>query len=172
VTGPTILALQADSAWFVIVAVSLVTLPAVVLLRRLIDRPGGLASGILLSLPLVLPLVAAVLYGHPVLPEVAILQPAVQAMLEDPSKAGPLMFLRAGGRVLIPYSLAASTGPWLLVVGGAATVFMLLRRVRNQTEPGRGTWCRPPNHAAPARDYRGVRRFRRPGVHPALPQPY
>ena len=127
-TGPTILALQADSAWFVIVAVSLVTLPAVVLLRRLIDRPGGLASGILLSLPLVLPLVAAVLYGHPVLPEVAILQPAVQAMLEDPSKAGPLMFLRAGGRVLIPYSLAASTGPWLLVVGGAATVFMLLRR--------------------------------------------
>jgi Zn-dependent protease with chaperone function len=128
VTGPTILALQADSAWFVIVAVSLVTLPAVVLLRRLIDRPGGLASGILSTLPLVLPLVAAVLYGHPVLPEIAVLRPALQAMLEDPSKAGPLMFLRAGGRVMIPYALAASTGPWLLVVGGGATIFMLLRR--------------------------------------------
>ena len=80
-TGPTILALQADSAWFVIVAVSLVTLPVVLLLRRLIDRPGGLASGILLSLPLALPLVAAVLYGHPVLPEIAVLRPALQAVL-------------------------------------------------------------------------------------------
>ena len=128
VTGPTILALQADSAWFVIVAVSLVTLPVVLLLRRLIDRPGGLASGILLSLPLALPLVAAVLYGHPGLPEVAVLRPALQAVLENPSKAGHLLFLRAGGRVLIPYALAASTGPWLLVIGGAATVFMLLRR--------------------------------------------
>ena len=127
-TGPTILALQADSAWFVIVAVSLVTLPVVLLLRRLIDRPGGLASGILLSLPLALPLVAAVLYGHPVLPEIAVLRPALQAVLENPSKAGPLMFLRSGGRVVIPYALAASTGPWLLLVGGAATVFMLLRR--------------------------------------------
>ncbi|HZJ50878.1 MAG TPA: M56 family metallopeptidase [Actinomycetota bacterium] len=127
-TGPTILALQADSAWFVIVAVSLVTLPAVLLLRRLIDRPGGLASGILLSLPLVLPLVAAVLYGHPVLPEIAVLRPALQAVLENPSKAGHLMFLRAGGRVMIPYALAASTGPWLLLIGGSATVFMLLRR--------------------------------------------
>jgi len=128
-TGPTILALQADSAWFVIVAVSLVTLPAVLLLRRLIDRPGGLASGILLSLPLVLPLVAAVLYGHPGLPEIAVLRPALQAVLENPSKAGHLMFLRAGGRVVIPYALAASTGPWLLFIGGAATIFMLLRRV-------------------------------------------
>ncbi|MDQ3660147.1 MAG: M48 family metalloprotease, partial [Actinomycetota bacterium] len=127
-TGPTILALQADSAWVVIVAVSLVTLPVVLLLRRLIDRPGGLASGVLLSLPLVLPLVAAFLYGHPVLPEIAVLRPALQAVLENPSTAGHLMFLRAGGRVVIPYALAASTGPWLLLVGGAATVFMLLRR--------------------------------------------
>lgn len=127
-TGPTILALQADSAWIVIVAVSLVTLPTVLLFRRLIDRPGGLASGILLSLPLALPLVAAVLYGHPVLPEIAVLRPALQAVLEDPSKAGQLLFLRAGGRVVIPYALAASTGPWLLLVGGAATTFMLLRR--------------------------------------------
>ena len=127
-TGPTILALQADSAWFVIVAVSLVTLPAVLLLRRLIDRPGGLASGVLLSLPLVLPLVAAVLYGHPVLPEIAVLRPALQAVLENPAKAGHLMFLRAGGRVVIPYALAASTGPWLLLIGGAASVIMLVRR--------------------------------------------
>jgi Zn-dependent protease with chaperone function len=128
--APTILSVQADSAWAVILTVSLVALPAVLLLRRLINRPGGLASGLLLSLPLVLPLVAALMFGHPLLPEIAVLRPAVNAVV-DGSGGGldHLVLLRdSSGRFVIPYALAASTGPWLVALGGLISSMMLLRR--------------------------------------------
>jgi Zn-dependent protease with chaperone function len=128
--APTILALQPDSPWVVIVVVSFVTVPVVALLRRLIKRPGGVASGLLLALPLVLPLVAGALYGHPVLPEVAVLRPAIAALQGSGRGLGHLMLLRdPGSRVVIPYSLAGSTGPWLLVLGASLSSVLLLRRL-------------------------------------------
>ena len=42
--SPTILALETDSAWVVVLAVSAVTLIAALILRRLIGRPGGLVA--------------------------------------------------------------------------------------------------------------------------------
>ncbi|MGH2820048.1 MAG: hypothetical protein ACRDJ5_05285 [Actinomycetota bacterium] len=44
--SPTILAVETDSAWAVVLVVSLVTLPTVLVLRRLINRPGGAAAGL------------------------------------------------------------------------------------------------------------------------------
>lgn len=128
--APTILALQPDSPWVVIVVVSFVTLPVVVLLRRLIKRPGGVASGLLLALPLFLPLVAGALYGHPMLPEVAVLRPAIAALQSSGRGLGQLMLLRdPGSRVVIPYALAGTTGPWLLVIAASLSSVLLLRRL-------------------------------------------
>ncbi len=45
--APTIVTIETNSAWVVIVAVSLVTFPIALFLRRLIDRPGALASSLL-----------------------------------------------------------------------------------------------------------------------------
>jgi Zn-dependent protease with chaperone function len=127
--APTILALQPDSPWVVILVVSFVTFLLVLALRRLIGRPGGLASGLLLILPLALPLVAGLLFGHPGLPEIAVLRPAVAALRGPGRSLEHLMLLRdAGSRIVIPYALAGSTGPWLLVVAGFVSSVMLLRR--------------------------------------------
>ena len=73
--APTLLAVETNSAWVVIPLVSLVSFLAAVLLRRIINRPGGFMSGLLLVLPLVLPIVAAIVYEHGVLPEIAVMQP-------------------------------------------------------------------------------------------------
>ena len=80
--APTVLALETDSAWAVILAVSAGTLVAAVVLHRLIARPGGLASAALLATPLVLPLAAAAAYERALLPELAVLRPAGEVMLE------------------------------------------------------------------------------------------
>ncbi len=127
--APAILALETDSAWVVILAVSLVTLLAVIVLHRLIGRPGGLASGILLSLPLALPLVAGVIYEQAVLPEVSVLQPAGRAVLEQSEKLMHLLLVDAGrGRDFVLYALTGSAGPYLVLIGGFVSSFMLLRR--------------------------------------------
>ena len=126
---PTILALETDSAWVVILAVSIVTLPAAIILRRLINRPGGLASGLLLSLPLVLPLLAAILYEQAVLPEIAVLKPAGQALLDNGSGLMHLLLVDGPDGTLTPYALTGSAGPWLLLIGLGASSFMLMRRV-------------------------------------------
>jgi Zn-dependent protease with chaperone function len=126
--APTILAVETDSAWIVIVAVSLVTLIAAVILRRLIGRPGGLSSGILLALPLLLPLVAAVAYERAVLPEFAVLQPAGAALWDRSKDLLHLLYLsdgRGGGTL---YALVGSFGPWIVFVGLSVSSFMLLRR--------------------------------------------
>ncbi|MGH2806315.1 MAG: M56 family metallopeptidase [Actinomycetota bacterium] len=128
--APTILSVETDSAWVVILGVSLVTFFAALVLRRLITRTAGLASGIFLSLPLVLPLLAAVVYEHEVLPEIAVLQPAGRALRERSSELLHLLLLSdsASGTV-VPYALSGSAGSWLVTFGIAVSSFMLLRRV-------------------------------------------
>lgn len=129
--APTIVAIEANSAWVVILAVSLVTLPAALVLRRVIDRPGALASSLLLGLPLGLPLVAAVFFQESVLPEVSVLRPFAPRMVESADwSVLHLLFLPDGTRdSLIPYVFSGAPGRWLLLLGGAASSFMLLRRL-------------------------------------------
>ncbi|MDQ4026175.1 MAG: M56 family metallopeptidase [Actinomycetota bacterium] len=128
--APAVLALETDSAWVVIVVVSLVTLAAALLLRRLINRPGGVLSGLLLGLPLALPLVAAVFYEHALLPEVSVLRPAGSALLDGSgSLFHLLLFQDQATHTVTPYALSGSAGPWILLAGGLVTSFMLVRRV-------------------------------------------
>jgi Zn-dependent protease with chaperone function len=128
--APAILALETDSAWVVILVVSLVTLVAVMILHRLIGRPGGLAAGILLSLPLALPLVAGLMYEQAVLPEISLLQPAGRAVLEGSETLMHLLLVDNGrGRDFALYAVTGSAGPYLVLIGGAVTSFMLLRRL-------------------------------------------
>lgn len=127
--APTILALETDSAWVVILAVSLVTLVAAWLLRRLIRRPGGVASGLLLASPLVLPLIAALVYEQAVLPEIRVMSPASEALFQRSSELMHFLLLSDGQGTTIPYELSGSVGPWLLLFGIAFSSFMLIRRV-------------------------------------------
>ena len=127
--SPPVLAIEGDSAWIVILAVSLVTLGAVGLLRRLIRRPGGLASGVLLSLPLLLPLVAAVSFDHAAFPVVALLRPADPTLFRESTGFLHLLFLAdEGGRVVSAYTLSVMAGAWMLWIGVAASSVMLVRR--------------------------------------------
>lgn len=129
--APTIVAIETNSAWVVILAVSLVTFPAALLLRRLIDRPGALASSLLLGLPLGLPLVAAAVFQKSVLPEVSVLQPLGPELFVKPDwSLLHFMFVAdesSGG--LVPYVFSGSPGRWLLMLGMAVSSFMLLRRL-------------------------------------------
>lgn len=128
--APAVLALETDSAWVVILAVSVVTLAAALLLRRVINRPGGVLSGILLGLPLVLPLVAALAYEHALLPEIAVLRPAGSALLErSDDLLHLLLFQDQQTHAVTPYALTGSAGPWILLAGALVTSFMLVRRV-------------------------------------------
>jgi Zn-dependent protease with chaperone function len=125
---PTMVTIQVDSAWLVVLAVSLVTLPVVVLLRRLISGAGGSIPGLLLLIPLVLPLVAAMMFQHGVLPEISVLKPAASALLEPSTEVQHLLLLD-GGKLVIPYALTGSAGPWLILFGGALSTVMLFRRL-------------------------------------------
>jgi Zn-dependent protease with chaperone function len=128
--APAVLALETDSAWVVILAVSVVTLVAALVLRRIINRPGGVLSGILLGLPLVLPLVAALAYEHALLPEVAVLRPAGSALLDRSGDLLHLLLLQdQQTHAVTPYALTGSAGPWILLAGALVTSFMLVRRV-------------------------------------------
>lgn len=125
---PTMVTIQVDSAWLVVLAVSFVTLPVVVLLRRVISTFGGSTPGILLLIPLLLPLVAALLFQQTVLPEISVLKPAASALLH-PSEEVYQLLLLDGGKVVIPYALTGSAGPWLILFGASLSSFMLLRRL-------------------------------------------
>ena len=126
--SPTILAVEVDSAWVVVLVVSLTTLVATALLRRFISRPGGIASGLLLSLPLLLPLVAAIIYQGGVLPEVTVLKP-LSSMVQDRSESLlHLLFLSDGNGQAALYAFSGSPGAWIFVIGLAVTSFMLARR--------------------------------------------
>lgn len=126
---PTILALETASAWVVILTVSCVTLVAALVLRRLIGRPGSFASGILVTLPLVLPLVAAGVYARQLLPEVEVLAPAGRAFLHQSQELPQVILLSERGDLVIPLAVEGSAGPWLLVFGLAVSSFMLVRRL-------------------------------------------
>ncbi len=126
--SPTIVALEINSAWIVILAVTLITLPVTLLLRRLIARPGGLASGVLMLIPLALPLVAAVAYAQAVLPEVTVLKPAAMALMEKPEELLHLLWL-SDGRGATPYAFVGSAGPWLLLFGLVVSSIALIRRL-------------------------------------------
>lgn len=127
--APPVLAIEGDSAWIVILAVSAVTLPAVLLLRRVIGCSGGLASGLLLSLPLVLPLIAALSFDHAAFPVVALLHPAEPTMFQEPNGLLHLLFLAdERGRVLTAYTLSVTAGAWMLWIGLSVSSFMLVRR--------------------------------------------
>lgn len=128
--APAVLALETDSAWVVILAVSVVTLVAALLLRRLINRPGGVLSAVLLCLPLVLPLVAALAYEHALLPEIAVLRPAGSALLDRSGNLFHLLLLQdQQTHAVTPYALTGSAGPWILLAGALVTSFALVRRV-------------------------------------------
>ncbi len=145
--APTIVAIETNSAWVVILAVSLVTLPVALFLRKLIDRPGALASSVLLGLPLVLPLVAAMAFQRSVLPEVSVLRPLSPGAVTGADwNVLHFLFVRDGsGKGLVPYVFSGGPGKWLLLVGLSFSTFMLFRRlagaillqrlVRRCTEP-------------------------------------
>jgi Zn-dependent protease with chaperone function len=124
--APAILAVEMDSAWVVVIAVSLVLLPVTLVLRRLIRRPGGLLSSLLLVLPLGLPVVAAVLYHGGVLPEVAVLRPVTAGL--SPGGSGHFLWLGDRAGVGIPYSVSGSAGRVMLLIGLTASSLMLARR--------------------------------------------
>lgn len=129
--APTIVAIETNSAWVVILAVSLVTMPVALLLRRLIDRPGALASSFLLGLPLALPLVAALSFQKSVLPEVSVLRPLGPELFEKPDwNLLHFMFVADGrGKGLVPYVFTGAPGRWLFLLGVTFSSFMLLRRL-------------------------------------------
>lgn len=127
--APTILALETDSAWVVIMAVSLVTLLASLIVRRIFTRPGGLSSGLLLALPLALPIIAAVVYEHALLPELAVLQPAGSAVLDRSSQLLHLLMLSDGSDTVTIYGVTGSAGRWIFLLGAGVASFMLLRRL-------------------------------------------
>lgn len=129
-SGPTIVAFETDSAWVVILAVSLVTLVVVGVLQRAIRRPGGFASGALLVLPLVLPLVAAVVYQQAVLPEISVLKPPVSALSDGSGSLLHLLLVaNEEGKGFTLYALSGSAGPWVLLFGLLMSSFMVVRRI-------------------------------------------
>lgn len=127
--SPTVLAIEGDSAWIVILAVSTATLFAVSVLRKLIRHPGGLASGALLSLPLVLPLVAALSFDHAVLPVVAILRPISNELLNQSSDLFHVLFMSHEKNVVTAYALYETAGAWMLWIGLTVSSLMLIRRL-------------------------------------------
>ena len=127
--APTILSVETDSAWVVIIGVSLVTFFAALLLRRLIARPAGVVSGVFLSLPLIVPVLAAIVFEHEALPEVAVLQPAGEALRQRSGELLHLLLLAdSNAKVVTPYALTGSAGSWLVGIGVAVSSFMLVRR--------------------------------------------
>lgn len=126
--APTIMAIETDSAWVVILAVSVVTMPAALLLRRLIDRPGAFSSSLLLGLPLALPLLAAMFFQKSVLPEVSVLRAFGPELFDKPDWNLLHFMFVSDGQGLVPYVFSGAPGRWLLILGLSVTSFMLLRR--------------------------------------------
>lgn len=143
---PTVFALETDSAWVVILAVSAVTLVGTFAARSLLRRPAGLASGLLLVMPLVLPLVAAAAYAKAALPEIAVLRPMSPALLHEKRGLLHLLFLHDRQHdVVTPYALIGGAGRWIVIVGVVVSGFMLIRRFVGRVILHRVfRRCRPP----------------------------
>jgi Zn-dependent protease with chaperone function len=107
----------------------LTTLVATILLRRAISQPGGIASGLLLCLPLLLPIVAALIYQGGVLPEVTVLKPISAVVEERSENLLHLLFLSDGNGQAALYAFYGSAGTWIFFIGAAVSSVMLLRRI-------------------------------------------
>lgn len=95
----------------------------------MIRHPGGLASGILLSLPLVLPLIAALSFDHAALPVVAILRPISNELLNQSSDLFHVLFVSHDKNVVTAYALYETAGAWMLWIGLSVSSVMLVRRL-------------------------------------------
>ena len=126
--APPVIAIEGDSAWIVMLTVSFVTLIGVLIMRRLIDRPGRLASGLLLCLPLVLPLIAAVSFDHAAFPVIAVLQQVDESVLRETSGLLHVLWTRSPDGGFVPYALSDAAGAWMLWIGVSVSSFMLIRR--------------------------------------------
>lgn len=131
-SAPTLL-IEPTSAWAVILAVSLVTLPVVLLARRMMRGGGGAAASILLTLPLALPLLVAVMYERGIFPEIALLRPAgpmLKDLAQNPESLKQLLFMSDGSsQRVVPYLLSGSVGGLIVLIGASISAFMLLRRL-------------------------------------------
>lgn len=95
----------------------------------MLTRPGGVASGLLLVLPLVLPLIAAFVYQSGVLPEISVLKPAGAGFVEgSDALLRVLRITDSESGTSAFYAISGSPGAWLIVFGFAVTSFMLARR--------------------------------------------
>jgi Zn-dependent protease with chaperone function len=145
----TMVAIEPGSAWLVISSVSLATFPAVVLVRRLIRGPGGVACALALGLPLLLPLVAAIVYWSTALPEVVVLRPAVPALLQ--SSGGPLQVVFIGqdpAKVVVPYVFSTSSRAVALALTGALCCYAGIRQLSGRVFVSRLLGrCRAPRTA-------------------------
>lgn len=126
--APPVIAIEGDSAWIVMIAVSLVTLIGVLFMRRVIDRPGRLASGFLLCLPLVLPLIAALSFDHAAVPVVAVLQQVDESVLRDTNELICCLWTPSASGGFVPHALSDAAGAWMLWIGISVSSFMLIRR--------------------------------------------
>lgn len=126
--SPTVFTLETDSAWVLILGVSLVTLVAALVLRRVLARPGGVGSGLLLLTPLVLPLVAGLIYQRGILPEISVMRPFGSALFDSSEQLFHLLMVNDGSAV-VPYAITGRAGPWILLIGLLFVSFMLARRV-------------------------------------------
>jgi Zn-dependent protease with chaperone function len=127
----------------VILAVSLATLLGAVIMRRLLTRPGGIASSALLATPLILPLVAALIYQRGLLPEISVMKPFGTAIMEHSQQLFHLLMVNDGNTV-IPYAISGQAGPYILLIGLSVVSFMLIRRAVGMALVSR--WvrrCRP-----------------------------
>lgn len=97
-------------------------------LHRLIRRPGGRASGILLALPLLVPPLAALVYEHAVLPEISVLEP-VDSLFRSPHRLAQLLFLSDGHRTVHMYAISGTAGRLLLLVAVGLSAVMIVRRL-------------------------------------------
>jgi Zn-dependent protease with chaperone function len=125
-----IVTFETNSVWVVMLAVSAVTFAAVLLLRRIINRPGGLFSALLLGLPLALPLVAGLFFPGPLLPRVGLLRPVAPTLRDAaPDLSRFLLLSDDSARLVVPYSLTDSPGLWVLLLLVSVCIVMLARRL-------------------------------------------
>jgi Zn-dependent protease with chaperone function len=109
--------------------VSAVTFPAALLFRRIIKRPGGRSSALLMGLPLALPLVAAVFFREGLFPRVGFLRPVAPALRDSAAPSRFLLLSDGRARLVVPYSLTDSPGPWVVLLLVSVGAVMLARRM-------------------------------------------
>ncbi len=129
IASPTIVTFEPDSAWIVILAVSAVTLPVTLLLRHVLAGPGGLWSGMLMVLPVALPVIVALFVHGGVLPEVAVLRPIGNVLLGEEQGTHLLVLPGSQAKVSVLYAFTGSAGRYLLLVAIVMSLIMLLRRL-------------------------------------------